>query len=577
MKTNQWGHFPLLDKSDEDMIRMVFDEPGIAGSISIRLDEGIVLVADAWEPRRLLQLHFEDPIEGAWTTEEAAAVHSITNMDASNPLDLFAKCKAAMPDLPPTIRSLVVSKLQHLNLSPIHGLDALTIPHGNFVAFDASEFLRERSLQTLSLLASQQGDAAMRNAQQGLTDLFHQGKSSSGWDAATSQLEVSALPDETILVPPYPAPLIERRPSIPEDSILIDDYDVDHDTVLRAWWQANSNRSQITISALSSFDDEEIFVEVSPLAGVGRLPITVAMKQVGMDQGLNLYQSEVDWIDAPEPVRVVIKSSETDNATPRGDRATSVARELMASVAARLRAAEGFCSLERLLELDPSIRLDTLKASFIFASIIEDREASDRCLSVLTAESFESIDGYVSRGLHRGLLGRIACHMAVTQEASDAEYLHERSAWTAYRDLITVKELAVGWDVAGTRSGLTRFLSGGLADWEVKSDSRSSVDQFVNYAGTYEEATGRLWARLIRRNADIDLWSSKRTGLQSVPMWLILSHQLESIARLPRTSSVDVSTTDEETFLAGSKSSTARTNDLDWRALWRLRVAQSGK
>jgi hypothetical protein len=187
--------------------------------------------------------------------------------------------------------------------------------------------------------------------------------------------------------PAYPVPRSLQRPMIPNDAILIDDFDIDCAFVNRAWFTVTPDQRALELNALVEFDDVEVFASVIDGRDYPRVQLHPTTERL---QDLVLYRTKYAY--SQDSTRVEIHNTLLDESSTRNQRAENFAKEIMANVAARMQTVIEASDFPNLGEADPTLQTDIEKSRLIFQGIANRSDLANRCdaiLRTLTAFSFE--------------------------------------------------------------------------------------------------------------------------------------------------------------------------------------------
>ena len=273
-------------------------------------------------------------------------------------------------------------------MSDIYALESLYMEESNPALLRSMAQIAETGLSSIADLYF---DAALPNREFSV-DLFSEavldcyaGKSPEFPNFQNTRTFASLFRES--FTPAYPVPRSLQRPMIPNDAILIDDFDIDCAFVNRAWFTVTPDQRALELNALVEFDDVEVFASVIDGRDYPRVQLHPTTERI---QDLVLYRTKHAY--SQDSTRVEIHNTLLDESSTRNQRAENFAKEIMANVAARMQTVIEASDFPNLSEADPTLQTDIEKSRLIFKGIANRSDLANRCdgiLRTLTAINFE--------------------------------------------------------------------------------------------------------------------------------------------------------------------------------------------
>ena len=384
-------HLPGITIDTSGVSKLLLTEEGVAGTTRVSLDHDVILGVDTWDPNQLNELIVLTPsADTNWNESQIKLIHQITAINADNYQDFLQQYSrsAVSISLFETVRRLATAENLRTHLSDIYALEALYLEESNPALLRSMAQIAEAGLSSITDLYF---DAALPNREFSV-DLFSEavldcygGKSPELPEFQNTRTFASLFRES--FTPAYPVPRSLQRPMIPNDAILIDDFDVDCAFVNRAWFTVTSDQRALELNALVEFDDVEVFASVVDGRNYPRVQLHPTTERI---QDLVLYRTKFAY--SQDSTRVEIHDTLLDESLPRNHRAENYAKEIMANVAARMQTVIQASDFPNLSEADPTLQTDIEKSRLIFKGIANRSDLADRCeaiLRTLTAFSFE--------------------------------------------------------------------------------------------------------------------------------------------------------------------------------------------
>ena len=384
-------HLPGITIDTSGVSRLLLAEEGVAGTTRVSLDHDVILGVDTWDPSQLNELIVLTPsADTNWNEPQIKLIHQITVINADNYQDFLQQYSrsAASISLSETVRRLATAENLRTHLSDIYALESLYMEESNPALLRSMAQIAETGLSSIADLYF---DAALPNREFSV-DLFSEavldcyaGKSPEFPNFQNTRTFASLFRES--FTPAYPVPRSLQRPMIPNDAILIDDFDIDCAFVNRAWFTVTPDQRALELNALVEFDDVEVFASVIDGRDYPRVQLHPTTERI---QDLVLYRTKYAY--SQDSTRVEIHNTLLDESSTRNQRAENFAKEIMANVAARMQTVIEASDFPNLSEADPTLQTDIEKSRLIFKGIANRSDLANRCdgiLRTLTAINFE--------------------------------------------------------------------------------------------------------------------------------------------------------------------------------------------
>ena len=384
-------HLPGITIDTSGVSKLLLAEEGVAGTTRVTLDHDVILGVDTWDPRQLNELIVLTPsADTNWNESQIKLIDQITGINADNYQDFLQQYSrsAASISLSETVRRLATAENLMTHLSDIYALESLYMEESNPALLRSMAQIAETGLSSIADLYF---DAALPNREFSV-DLFSEavldcyaGKSPEFPNFQNTRTFASLFRES--FTPAYPVPRSLQRPMIPNDAILIDDFDIDCAFVNRAWFTVTPDQRALELNALVEFDDVEVFASVIDGRDYPRVQLHPTTERI---QDLVLYRTKYAY--SQDSTRVEIHNTLLDESSTRNQRAENFAKEIMANVAARMQTVIEASDFPNLSEADPTLQTDIEKSRLIFKGIANRSDLANRCdgiLRTLTAINFE--------------------------------------------------------------------------------------------------------------------------------------------------------------------------------------------
>ena len=448
-------HLPGITIDTSGVSKLLLAEEGVAGTTRVSLDHDVILGVDTWDPSQLNELIVLTPsADTNWNEFQIKLIHQITAINADNYQDFLQQYSrsAASIFLSETIRRLATAENLRTHLSDIYALESLYVEESNPALLRSMAQIAEAGLSSIADLYF---DAAQPNREFSV-DLFSEavldcyaGKSPEFPNFQNARTFASLFRES--YTPAYPVPRSLQRPMIPNDAILIDDFDIDCAFVNRAWFTVTPDQRALELNALVEFDDVEVFASVIDGRDYPRVQLHPTTERI---QDLVLYRTKYAY--SQDSTRVEIHNTLLDESSTRNQRAENFAKQIMANVAARMQTVIEASDFPNLSEADPTLQTDIEKSRLIFKGIANRSDLANRCdaiLRTLTAFSFE--ESLFSSWVRVQTVEVVRRLLSIRngQELPEIADINETSNWSELREATAfVKRFSSG-------SGLPTFIN----------------------------------------------------------------------------------------------------------------------
>lgn len=448
-------HLPGITIDTSGVSKLLLAEEGVAGTTRVSLDHDVILGVDTWDPSQLNELIVLTPsADTNWNEFQIKLIHQITAINADNYQDFLQQYSrsAASIFLSETIRRLATAENLRTHLSDIYALESLYVEESNPALLRSMAQIAEAGLSSIADLYF---DAAQPNREFSV-DLFSEavldcyaGKSPEFPNFQNARTFASLFRES--YTPAYPVPRSLQRPMIPNDAILIDDFDIDCAFVNRAWFTVTPDQRALELNALVEFDDVEVFASVIDGRDYPRVQLHPTTERI---QDLVLYRTKYAY--SQDSTRVEIHNTLLDESSTRNQRAENFAKQIMANVAARMQTVIEASDFPNLSEADPTLQTDIEKSRLIFQGIANRSDLANRCdaiLRTLTAFSFE--ESLFSSWVRVQTVEVVRRLLSIRngQELPEIADINETSNWSELREATAfVKRFSSG-------SGLPTFIN----------------------------------------------------------------------------------------------------------------------
>jgi hypothetical protein len=375
------NNFPNMAIDASGVAKIVLCDEGVAGTTRLRLDHDVILGIDTWNLGQLNELLVIVP-EGHqnWSAPQTNLVAEITSISAQN-IEQFLKLFATVS---PNIRldqsfgRLAMAENLSVQLSDLYALEALFIREFNPAMRTAIGQTANRGVPIIEDIYfkadSPNYEFSVDLISEAVLDIFSGNLPNLGFVDNQRTFASSTEESDT---PAYPVPNALRRPTVPLNAILIDDFDIDHFFVNRAWYTVSADEKFLEIFALNEFDDMDTFASVIDVTGTHRLQLQPTSET---QDDLFLFHASTPW--SGDTCRIEIHQSNFGESAPRNNRAEVYAKHLMANVTARLQTVARTGDFAELIQADPTLDIDLDRSRLIFGGIAKRPDLALACQQI---------------------------------------------------------------------------------------------------------------------------------------------------------------------------------------------------
>ena len=375
------NNFPNMAIDTSGVTKIVFCDEGIAGTTRLRLDHDVVLGIDTWNLGQLNELLVIVPEDNQdWSAQQTKLVAEITSISAQN-IEQFLKSFATVSpniQLDQSFGRLAMAENLSVQLSDLYALEALFIREFNPAMRTAIGQTANRGVPIIEDIYFKAGspnyEFSVDLISEAVLDIFSGNLPNLGF--VDNQRTFASSTDESD-TPAYPVPNALRRPTVPLNAILIDDFDIDHPFVNRAWYTVSADEKFLEIFALSEFDDMDTFASVIDVTGTHRLQLQPTSET---QDDLFLFQASTPW--SGDSWRIEIHKNNSGESAPRNIRAEVYAKHLMTNVTARLQTVARTADFTHLLEADPTLGIDLDRCRLLFSGIAKRPDLALTCQQI---------------------------------------------------------------------------------------------------------------------------------------------------------------------------------------------------
>jgi hypothetical protein len=231
--------------------------------------------------------------------------------------------------------------------------------------------------------------------------------------------------------PAYPVPNALRRPTVPLNAILIEDFDIDHPFVDRAWYTVSNDEKSLEIFALNEFDDVDTFASVIDVTGTHRLQLQPSSE---LQDDLFVFQATTPW--SGDSCRIEIHQKGSGESAPRSVRAEVVAKQSMAYVAARLQTVARTSDFDQLIQADPTLGIDLDRCKLLFSKIAKRPDLATAChliqMSFSNPQNSESLFSTWERCQSTEILRKLLS-IGIDRDLPQLAEINEQTQWNELR------------------------------------------------------------------------------------------------------------------------------------------------
>ena len=425
------NNFPNMAIDTSGIPKIVFCDEGVAGTTRLSLDHDVILGIDTWNLGQLNELLVIVP-EGDqnWSAPQTSLVAEITSISSQN-VEQFLKLFAAESpkiQLDQSIRRLALAENLSVQLSDLYALEALFIREFKPALGTAIGQTANRSVpivEDIYFKADTPNDEFSVDLISGaVLDIFNGEVPNLGF---VDNQRTFGSSEEEFDTPAYPVPNALRRPTVPLNAILIDDYDIDHPFVNRAWYTVSNDEKSLAIFALNEFDDVDTFASVIDVAGSHRLQLQPTSE---LQDDLYVYQALAPW--SGDTFRVEIHQSNFGESVPRSKRAEVTAKQSMAYVTALLQTVARTADFDRLIQADPTLSIDLDRCSLLFSRIAKRPDLALACQQIhrsfASPQNNESLFSTLERCQTIEIVRKLTS-VGIDEELPELAEINEKSSW----------------------------------------------------------------------------------------------------------------------------------------------------
>ena len=374
-------NFPNMAIDTSGVAKIILCDEGVAGTTRLRLDHDVILGIDTWNLGQLNELLVIVP-EGHqnWSAPQTKLVAEITSISAENPEQFLKSFATESPNiqLDQSIRRLVLAENLSVQLSDLYALEALFIREFNPAMRTAIGRTAKRGVPIIEDIYfkadSPNYEFSVDLISEAVLDIFSGNLPNLGF---VDNQQTFASSTEESHTPAYPVPNALRRPTVPLNAILIEDFDIDHPFVDRAWYTVSTDEKSLEIFALNEFDGMDTFASVIDVTGTHRLQLQPTSET---QDGLFLFQASTPW--SGDSWRIEIHQSNFGESAPRNNRAEVYTKHLMANVTARLQTVARTADFAQLIQADPTLDIDLDRCRLIFGGIAKRPDLALTCQQI---------------------------------------------------------------------------------------------------------------------------------------------------------------------------------------------------
>ena len=295
--------------------------------------------------------------------------------------------------------------------------------------------------------------------------------------------------------PAYPVPNALRRPTVPLNAILIDDFDIDHPFVNRAWYTVSADEKFLEIFALSEFDDMDTFASVIDVTGTHRLQLQPTSET---QDDLFLFQASTPW--SGDSWRIEIHKNNSGESAPRNIRAEVYAKHLMTNVTARLQTVARTADFTHLLEADPTLGIDLDRCRLLFSGIAKRPDLALTCQQIhksfANPQNNESL--FSSWGRCQTIeIVRKLLSIGIDSDLPEIPEFNEQTQWNKLRrtkELVDTLNAQLEWDVRVGESTFRPVDALRSVSFGDRFKSRSVLNAMVFSQSTKSTSTNELFS-----------------------------------------------------------------------------------
>ena len=493
------NNFPNMAIDTSGVTKIVFCDEGVAGTTRLRLEHDVVLGIDTWNLGQLNELLVIVPEDNQdWSAQQTKLVAEITSISAPN-IEQFLKSFATVS---PNIRldqsfgRLAMAENLSVQLSDLYALEALFIREFNPAMRTAIGQTANRGVPIIEDIyfkaESPNYEFSVDLISGAVLDIFSGNLPNLGFVDNQRTFASSTEESDT---PAYPVPNALRRPAVPLNAILIDDFDIDHPFVNRAWYTVSADEKFLEIFALSEFDDMDTFASVIDVTGTHRLQLQPTSET---QDDLFLFQASTPW--SGDSWRIEIHKNNSGESAPRNIRAEVYAKHLMTNVTARLQTVARTADFTHLLEADPTLGIDLDRCRLLFSGIAKRPDLALTCQQIhksfANPQNNESL--FSSWGRCQTIeIVRKLLSIGIDSDLPEIPEFNEQTQWNKLRrtkELVDTLNAQLEWDVRVGESTFRPVDALRSVSFGDRFKSRSVLNAMVFNQSTKSTSTNELFS-----------------------------------------------------------------------------------
>ena len=445
-------NFPNMAIDTSGVAKIVLCDEGVAGTTRLRLDNDVVLGIDTWNLGQLNELLVIVP-EGDqnWRAQQTKLVAEITSISAQNIEQFLKSFATVLPNirLNQSFGRLAMAENLSVQLSDLYALEALFIREFNPAIRTAIGQTANRGVPIIEDIyfkaESPNHEFSVDLISEAVLDIFSGNIPNLGF--VNNQRTFASSTDGSH-TPAYPVPNALRRPTVPLNAILIEDFDIDHPFVNRAWYTVSTDEKSLEIFALNEFDDMDTFASVIDVTGTHRLQLQPTSET---QDDLFLFQASTPW--SGDSCRIEIHQNNSGESAPRNIRAEVYAKHLMANVTARLQTVARTGDFAELIQADPTLDVDLDRCRLLFSGIAKRPDLALACrqirMSFANPHNNESL--FSSWGRCQTIeIVRKLLSIGIDSDLPEIPELNEQTQWSQLRrtkELVDTLNAQLEWAV----------------------------------------------------------------------------------------------------------------------------------
>ena len=429
------NNFPNMAIDTSGVTKIVLCDEGVAGTSRLRLDHDVILGIDTWNLGQLNELLVIVP-EGHrnWSALQTKLVAEITSISAENPEQFLKSFATVSPNirLDQSFGRLSMAQNLSVQLSDLYALEALFIREFNPAMRTAIGQTANRGIPIVEDIyfkaESPNYEFSVDLISEAVLDIFSGNLTNLGF---VDNQRTFASSTEGSHTPAYPVPNALRRPTVPLNAILIEDFDIDHPFVDRAWYTVSTDEKSLEIFALSEFEDMDTFASLIDVTGTHLLQLQPTSET---QDDLFLFQALTPWDG--DSCRIEIHQNNFGESAPRNIRAEVYAKHLMANVTARLQTVARTADFTHLLEADPTLDIDLDRSRLIFGGIAKRPDLALACQQIrrsfVNPQNNESLFSSWERCQSTEILRKLLS-IGIDKDLPELAEINEQNQWDELR------------------------------------------------------------------------------------------------------------------------------------------------